>query len=58
MREKRPRPSSARWADLSSTKGMHLETIQKVEEMKKQREAEPTSDLSHIKEFKNLSTVL
>lgn len=37
-KKKGPRPSSARWAELSNTKGMHEETKLKVQEIKKQHE--------------------
>ena len=54
---KRP-PSSARWADLSKTKGMYTETKDKIKEMTLANNRQKSADLSHLKEFKNLSTVL
>ena len=54
---KRP-PSSARWADLSKTKGMYTETKDKIKEMTLANNRQKSADLSHVKEFKNLSTVL
>ena len=56
--KRKPRPSSARWAELSSTKGMHEETKLKVNEIKKLHASKKDSDLSHIREFKSLSVVL
>lgn len=54
---KRP-PSSARWADLSRTKGMYPETKQKIKDMTLENNRQKSADLSHLREFKNLSAVL
>ena len=53
-----PRPSSARWAELSSTKGTYEATKLKVMEIKKNHEVDKMADLSHQKEFVALNKVL
>jgi hypothetical protein len=55
-----PRPSSARWAELSSTKGTYEATKLKVMEIKKSHgtDQDKTADLSHQRSFKALNQVL
>lgn len=53
-----PRPSSARWAELSSTKGSYDHKVKVVEKNVGESQKQKGSDLSHYQEFKSLTAIL